>query len=97
MQALEVALPVLEQQETKKTFGLRENVEKLRAFIAGNSGYNYEAFMVGRVATFFMVEHAQGYEVEATLQGAIQKQADFGGVIWELTGNIRKPRTDTYQ
>lgn len=46
---------------------------------------------------FFLVEHDSGYEVEKTLHAAMQRQADFGGCIWALTGSIVKPQTDTYR
>lgn len=43
LEALEIALPVLEQQEAKKKVSLREGIEASRKLIAELGGYNFEA------------------------------------------------------
>ncbi|WP_312839312.1 hypothetical protein [Pantoea piersonii] len=43
LEALEIALPVLEQQEAKKQVSLREGVEAIRKSVAESGGYNFAA------------------------------------------------------
>ncbi|MDU5476110.1 hypothetical protein [Pantoea sp.] len=43
LEALEIALPILEQQEAKKKVSLREGIEASRKLIAELGGYNFEA------------------------------------------------------